>query len=151
MKKPVNILVVLTCIFAAFLGGFHIGRKINRSPVRIYQLKPSEEETAQPPADSGEETAEEAEAEEAEESGEEVIQEQDAPAEVSRLNINTADAAALVELPGIGPSLARRIVDYRAAHGDFAAVEELTRVSGIGEAKLMDILDLITVDAGGSK
>ena len=139
MKKPVNILVALTCVFAAFLGGFYIGRKTNRAPVHIYQLTPAKEETV-PPEDSGKETAEEV-----------VGQEQNAPAEVSRLNINTADAAALVELPGIGPALAQRIVDYRTAHGDFAAVEELTKVSGIGDAKLMDILDLITVEAGGSK
>ncbi|MBR5021442.1 MAG: ComEA family DNA-binding protein [Oscillospiraceae bacterium] len=139
MKKPVNILVALTCVFAAFLGGFYIGRKTNRAPVHIYQLTPTREEPVSPEVNAEEDV------------DEEVIAEQEVPAEVSRLNINTADAAALVELPGIGPALAQRIVDYRTAHGDFAAVEELTRVSGIGDAKLMDILDLITVEAGGSK
>ena len=137
MKKPVNILVALTCVFAAFLGGFYIGRKTNRAPVHIYQLTPAKEEPVSP-EDNAEEDVDE-----------EVIEEQDAPAEVSRLNINTADAAALVELPGIGPALAQRIVDYRTAHGGFEAVEELTKVSGIGDAKLMNILELITVETGG--
>ena len=135
MKKPVNILVILTCIFAAFLGGFHIGRRMNRSPVHIYQIAPAEE--TQPE-----------EAEEAEEPAEEAAEETE-PAVVFPLNINTATIPELDQLPGIGPVLAQRIVDYREAHGGYKAVEELVKVNGIGDAKLMEILDLITVETGG--
>lgn len=52
------------------------------------------------------------------------------------VNINTADAAALETLPGIGPALAQRIVEHREAHGPFAAVDDLTDVPGVGPAKL---------------
>ena len=130
MKKPVNILVILTCVFAAFLGGFHIGRKMNRSPVHIYQITPAAESRQDVPEED--EAAEETE-----------------PTSAFPLNINTATAAQFDELPGIGPVLAQRIVDYRTAHGKYKAVEELLKVNGIGDAKLMEILDLITVETGG--
>ena len=136
MKKPVNILVVLTCIFAAFLGGVHIGRRMNRSPVHIYQITPAAEES-QP------------EEPEAEEVAEEEVTEETEPAVVFPLNINTATIPELDQLPGIGPVLAQRIVDYRDAHGGYKAMEELVKVNGIGDAKLMEILDLITVETGG--
>lgn len=61
------------------------------------------------------------------------------------VNINTADAAELAALPGIGEVLAQRILDYRRVHGDFSAVEQLTNVEGIGEGKLESILELITI------
>ena len=61
------------------------------------------------------------------------------------LNVNTAGAAALEELPGIGPALAAAIVDHRQRHGPFATVDELTEVSGIGPAKLEQIRPLATV------
>ncbi|MDQ2808318.1 MAG: ComEA family DNA-binding protein [Chloroflexota bacterium] len=50
------------------------------------------------------------------------------------INLNTADAAALEALPGIGPSLAGRIVAYRTQHGPFARLEAVQDVSGIGPA-----------------
>ncbi|MEM8783671.1 MAG: helix-hairpin-helix domain-containing protein [Planctomycetota bacterium] len=49
-----------------------------------------------------------------------------------RLDVNAADAETLVALHGIGPALARRIVDHRAVHGPFAGPDSLQRVSGIG-------------------
>lgn len=135
MKKPVNILVILTCVFAAFLGGFHIGRRMNRSPVHIYQITPS--------AESQTEALEEAQDEV------EAVSEETEPGVVFPLNINTATIPELDELPGIGPVLAQRIVDYRTTCGGYKAVEELLKVNGIGEAKLMEIIDLITVETGG--
>ncbi len=54
------------------------------------------------------------------------------PAPTHRLDINRADAEALQALPGIGPTLARRIVAYREAHGPFRASGDLLRVPGIG-------------------
>ncbi len=64
----------------------------------------------------------------------------------ARLNVNTADAAALEELPGIGPALAVAIVEHRRRSGPFATVDELVEVSGIGPVKLEQIRPLATVD-----
>ncbi len=63
----------------------------------------------------------------------------------AKINVNTATAAELEQLPGIGPVLAQRIVEYREAHGPFQSIEDIKKVSGIGEAKFEQIKDLITV------
>jgi competence protein ComEA helix-hairpin-helix repeat region len=62
-----------------------------------------------------------------------------------RVNLNTADAATLDTLPGIGPATAAKILAWRERHGRFASVEDLLDVGGIGEAKLDAIRDLVTV------
>ncbi len=62
-----------------------------------------------------------------------------------KLNINSASAAELETLPGIGPSTAQKIVSERTANGSFKSVDDLMRVSGIGEKKLAAIADLICV------
>lgn len=67
------------------------------------------------------------------------------PAAGHVVNINTATVGELDTLPGIGPSLAGRIVAYRNEHGPFADVKDLVKVSGIGEARLQDLLPYITV------
>lgn len=61
------------------------------------------------------------------------------------ININTADATLLDTLPGIGPSKAAAIIDYRTQHGPFARIEDIQNVSGIGPATYADIAPLITV------
>jgi competence protein ComEA len=60
-----------------------------------------------------------------------------------RLNINTAQAPELEQLPGIGPALAQSIIEYREQHGPFQSVDELINVPGIGPAKLGNLRDLI--------
>jgi competence protein ComEA len=61
------------------------------------------------------------------------------------IDINTASAGELEELPGIGPTLAESIIDYRESHGPFGSIEEIMDVRGIGQGVFDDIRDLITV------
>lgn len=63
----------------------------------------------------------------------------------SSIDINRATALEIEALPGIGPKLARQIVEDRAANGPFRSAEDLMRVKGIGQAKLEQIKDLIIV------
>jgi competence protein ComEA len=62
-----------------------------------------------------------------------------------RVNLNTADAATLDTLPGVGPATAANILAWREEHGRFESVDDLLDVGGIGEAKLDAIRDLVTV------
>ena len=64
------------------------------------------------------------------------------------VDLNTATAEELDTLPGIGESLARRIIAYREANGPFGSIEEIMEVSGIGEAKFAELKDRVTVDNG---
>ena len=59
------------------------------------------------------------------------------------VNLNTASLDQLDGLPGIGPVLAQRILDWRTAHGRFSSVDELSEVSGIGEATLADLRPVV--------
>jgi competence protein ComEA len=64
---------------------------------------------------------------------------------VPKVNLNTATMADLDTLPRIGPAMAQRILDYRAAEGRFASVEDLRNVTGIGDKTFAALKDLITV------
>ncbi|PLX98604.1 MAG: hypothetical protein C0624_14300 [Desulfuromonas sp.] len=55
---------------------------------------------------------------------------------VSKIDINSAGVAELQEIPGIGTTLAQRIIDYRKKHGTFKSANELTAIRGIGEKSL---------------
>jgi competence protein ComEA len=61
------------------------------------------------------------------------------------INLNTASAAELEALPGIGPTTAQKIVDYREQNGPFINAEDIINVSGIGPGTYERIKDLITV------
>ena len=63
------------------------------------------------------------------------------------VNLNTATATDLQELPGIGARTAVRIVDYRQKHGPFKKIEELMNVQGIGEKSFLKLRSQITVTA----
>jgi len=68
------------------------------------------------------------------------------PNSPGKVNINSASAQELDEkLPGIGPTIAQRIVEYRTSQGSFSKIEDLTEVSGIGDKKFTELKDLITV------
>ena len=109
-------LIVLTCMFAALVGGLFLVRTKPPTPV---QIQPIPVETS---AVSEITTA-------------------DIP---EIININTATAAQFQTLTGIGPTLAERIIDYRDKNGAFHSIGELMMVPGIGEKKLEPIWDLLT-------
>ncbi|NJD60687.1 MAG: competence protein ComEA [Anaerolineales bacterium] len=67
------------------------------------------------------------------------------PTYAGMINVNTADLAQLESLPGIGPTLAQAILDYRVNYGPFTRIEDVMKVQGVGQAKFEAIKDLITV------
>ena len=69
---------------------------------------------------------------------------------VPPLNLNTATAADLERLPGIGPKVAARIVDYRTKKGPFRKTEELMNVQGIGEKSFLKLRAQLTVSTPAS-
>lgn len=121
MKKASRILIIMTIVVCAFAGGFFLGRNCVHSDIRLSAVS-----TTVPPEAT-------------------LISATTAPA---LMDINTASAADLATLPGIGSVLAQRIVDYRVANGSFTSIQELLNIEDIGEKRLADILDFITV--GGS-
>ena len=77
------------------------------------------------------------------ESGQTEKEEQKNPGKVP---INRADETELDTLPGIGPALAKAIVEYREENGGFSSLEELMEVPGIGEKKFAELKDLISLE-----
>jgi len=63
-----------------------------------------------------------------------------------KININTASKDELISLPRIGPAIAERIITYRQKEGSFKSIKDLDNVSGIGEATMEQLKDLITVE-----
>lgn len=81
-----------------------------------------------------------------ENSGENIILEDNLQDESNSLiNINKATQTELETLPGIGPSLSNKIVEYREKNGKFSKIEDIKNVTGIGDSKYANIKDLITV------
>lgn len=64
---------------------------------------------------------------------------------VARVDVNRATLSELTGLPGIGPKLAQRVIDYRRANGQFKKIDDLLFVKGIGRKKLDRMRDLVTI------
>ena len=67
------------------------------------------------------------------------------PAPTAKVNINTASVEQLTTLPGVGPKLAARIVEYRQKSGSFRSTQELMNVQGVGEKNFAKIESWLTV------
>ena len=125
VRKPnISILLILTLVFAAFVLGFSLGRGQNRSDIRVTVSQvsvtaPTETEHTDPLPSS--------------------------PKAVFPICINTASQEEIAQLPGIGDTLAKRIVRYRRLHGRFSRPEDLLKVEGIGEKRLEEMIDLIVI------
>ena len=126
MKNKVSVLLaVVTVLFVGFTLGLFVGRNTGSGTVTL--AVPAQMQTAPTTAATA---------------AAETVPDETVSFPV---NINTADADTLTALPGIGRVLAERIVAYRQQNGSFRAIEEITKVEGIGEKKAEAILDLITV------
>ncbi len=121
-KSGIWILAAITLAFVAFTAGFFLGRNYDRSPVQL-SAKPFPVSTGSTAGTT-------------------------APTQstaAGRVNINTAEAEQLQTLPGIGPVLAQRIIDHRMTYGYFKAVEDIAKVEGIGQKRMEELKDYITV------
>ena len=127
--KPEGLLLLAAAVFLVFCTGFFLGGRTASGGLRVITEKtsvPQERELAANTTDAADTHA--------------------LPAPEERLDLNTATAEDLIFLPGIGPTLAQRIVDYREKNGPFTAVDELKNVSGIGEKRLEALRDYVTVE-----
>ncbi len=67
-----------------------------------------------------------------------------APGSTGRVNVNTASAAELESLPGIGPTLSQQIIDYRTRNGPYSTLDDLAGVRGISSRMVEELRDLAT-------
>jgi len=117
MKKAAVIMMIITAVFAFTALGIFIGRRTTDGHIFVHTDSSVRSESM----DETETTP------------------------TGLININTADAEQLQELPGVGPAMAEQIIAYREEHGDFKTKRELMKVKGIGEKTYEELKEMITV------
>ena len=136
-----GVAILLTAVAVSFTAGWMLRGSRSASPIQVetqYRLTRTEATLTEP-------TPEPSAAEESP-TPSQSAEPSDKVLPGEKININTATAEELERLPGIGPTRAQAIVDDRAANGPFRIPEDLTRVSGIGEATLQGLIDYVTVE-----
>lgn len=126
-KQPLSLLLIITFLFCAFSLGYFLGKNQNHHSVHLTAIPTQAQHDLPAEVNTVPETRQ--------------------PEISFPIDINSAGLAELITLPGIGETLAQRILDFRNQHGNFAKPEELMNVEGIGSGKLEAILDYII--AGG--
>ena len=127
--KKQNIPVIFTALFLMLTLGFFLGRNLIRPAVTTSRIAPTVQTL--PPTLPSAPVSTEAET---------------VPEPAFPININTASAEELAYLPGVGPVLAERIVQWREQNGGFfSSAEDLLNVEGIGPVRLEEILPYITI------
>ena len=120
MTKQQWILVGITGVFLCLLVGIFVGRNLTDSYIPLDKA-----------VESGSQNTSE-----------------NAQAADGRIDLNTASLQQLQMLPGVGETIAQRILDYRTAHNGFTTIAELMEVEGIGEKKFTQIQPYVKI--GGS-
>ena len=129
-NSAATVLICITLAFAAFVAGIYLGKNDTETIIEISGLSATTPARPTSPTMPNDGTV-------------------PAPTVGAQtqfpININTATLEQLDLIPGIGPVLAQRILDYREEIGQFHHVEELLDVSGIGEKTLANMLQYITI------
>lgn len=130
---------------AASIGGMAWSMSGNRKPVMVTHADRADPKHLEPVPESAPPPTTKAPPAPAPETRAPVITVPAAPAP-HLVNLNTATQAELELLPGIGPAMAKRILDYRAQHGKFTSVDQLDGVKGIGTKTMAKLRPLVSVD-----
>lgn len=127
MKKAIYVLFALLGLFLALIVGVFIGRHSISGMMILPEIHVEQAQATEENTDT------------------DVTIPEETPVSSGKININTASVSLLQTLPNIGQVLAQRIVDYRTENGNYTAPEDLLLVEGIGEKRLEQIREYITV------